>query len=195
MRRCFRRRRIIIFRRGLSCGCFCFNPLDRLGLLYRFALNRLTLRYLCGSFKRCTVSGALLSLLSEEETLSVLSASAAASVSVTSSLSSFRVEAVETSEQPLSSIISTRSAANIHFLIISTSFTASLYEKKPMSSKVQTDLRDIADILFSDSLGSSSGGEVWRGGIANAGIHANRQTSPSVCGYLSCALFRCRCRL
>lgn len=26
-------------------------------------------------------------------------------------------------------------------------------------------------------------------------IHANRQTLPSVCGYLSCALFRCRCRL
>jgi 4-hydroxy-3-methylbut-2-en-1-yl diphosphate synthase IspG/GcpE len=64
------------------------------------------------------------------------------------------VGAVETSEQPQSSIISTRSAANIDFLIISTSFTASLYEKKPMSSKVQTDLRDIADILFSDSLGS-----------------------------------------
>ena len=87
--------------------------------------------------------------------LLVLSASAAASVSVTTSLSSFRVGAVETSEQPLSSIISTRSAANIDFLIISTSFTASLYEKKQKSSKVQTDLRDITDILFSDSLGSN----------------------------------------
>lgn len=87
--------------------------------------------------------------------LLVLSASAAASVYVTSSFSSFRVGAVETSEQPPSIIISTRSAANIDFLIILTSFTASLYEKKQKSSKVQTDLRDIADILFSDSLGSS----------------------------------------
>ena len=87
--------------------------------------------------------------------LLVLSASATASVSVTSSFSSFRVRTVETSEQPPSSIISTKSAANIDFLIISTSFTASLYEKKQKSSKVQTDLRDIAGILFSDSLGSS----------------------------------------
>ena len=87
--------------------------------------------------------------------LLVLSTSAAASVSVTSSLSSFRVGAVETSAQPLSSIISTRNAVNIDFLIISTSFMASLYEKKQKSSKVQTDLRDIAGILFSDSLGSN----------------------------------------
>lgn len=29
----------------------------------------------------------------------------------------------------------------------------------------------------------------------NVAIHANRQTSPSVCGYLSWALLRCRWRL
>lgn len=148
MRRCFRRRRIIIFRCGFRRRCFCFTLLDRLGLLYRFALNRLTLRYLCGSFKRCTRFWSI-ALVTFRGRNALCAFDFGSSFGFRYKLA-FIIScgAVETSEQPPNSIISTRSAANIDFLIISTSFTASLYEKKQKSSKVQTDLCGICRYSF-----------------------------------------------
>lgn len=49
-----------------------------------------------------------------------------------------------------------------------------------------------ADFFLSDSFGSNLGVRCGEGESKNMAIHTNGQTSPSMCGYRSRSLFRCR---